>query len=49
MTPEQALQILDSATATAHMTRADHIRAQQAVEIIAAALKLLEDYKSKDF
>lgn len=38
MTPDQALQILDRASALAAMPRQDHVAVQQALSVLAAAL-----------
>lgn len=39
MTPDQALQILDRASAMAALPRQDHVAVQQAIEVIRQAIK----------
>jgi len=39
MTPDQALQILDRASALAALPRQDHVAVQQALAVLAAAIK----------
>jgi hypothetical protein len=39
MTPEQALQILDRASALAALPRRDHVAVQQALAVLAEATK----------
>ena len=43
MTPEQALQILDQAAASAPLTRREHLAVQEAVQVLS---KLLESRKT---
>ncbi len=39
MTPEQALAIIDQAASLAPLSRADHIRVQQAVEVLRTLIR----------
>ena len=39
MTPQQALNLLDQLISNMNLNRANHIQAQQAVEILKKALK----------
>ena len=42
MTPEQALSILDQAAARASLQRQEHVAVQQAVAVLAEAIKPVE-------
>jgi len=39
MTPQQALQLLDNVIARMPLTREDHVRVQQAVQVLAKAIE----------
>ncbi len=39
MTPEQALQLLDAAVSGALMSRVQHVRAQEAIRVLAGAIQ----------
>lgn len=45
MTPIEALQILDQASSVASLTRADHVKVQQAVQTLK---KMIDDAKPKE-
>lgn len=34
MTPKEALSVLDQASSSAHMTRLDHMRSQEALQVL---------------
>jgi len=38
MTPQQALELLDNVIARMPLTREDHVRVQQAVQVLAKAI-----------
>lgn len=39
MTPEQSLNLLDQVSSLAPLTRADHIKVQEAVKVLGEAIK----------
>ncbi len=43
MTPSQALQLLDTVCSQVSGSRADHVRIQQAIQVLQAALQPEED------
>lgn len=45
MTPEEALRIVDQAAGKAILSRQDHIVVQQAVQVLAEAIKAKEEEK----
>lgn len=45
MKPEEALQILDNVCSQVQLNRSDHVKIQQAVEVLKEAIKLKEEKK----